>query len=221
MQMTVDSDLSSHSLKGFVLVLRARGNTWTRIQMMFWSNRTAALTAQNMQINFETLSIQKFLLKRNFEGLIITFWRSIVSDRKEEESKKISFETMRHFPHDSCMEFRWLSFPVSLSHSCWAKPRKKAIIICQGSQAVQASCLDFLICLFEKKVLSVQNWWKQPKNIFEKENSIWEYFQPTGHEACLISYKSHFFVDVLRHILQHQRSRIPQASFFALCLEFF
>ena len=169
MQMTVDSDLSSsHSLKGFVLVLRARGNTWTRIQMMFWSNRTAALTAQNMQINFETLSIQKFLLKRNFEGLIITFWRSIVSDRKEEESKKISFETMRHFPHDSCMEFRWLSFPVSLSHSCWAKPRKKAIIICQGSQAVQASCLDFLICLFEKKVLSVQNWWKQPKKYIWK-----------------------------------------------------
>ena len=119
MQMTVDSDLSfSHSLKGFVLVLRARGNTWTRIQMMFWSNRTAAasLNSSKHANQFWDFSF----LKRNFEGLNIKFWRSIVSE--EEESKKKSFETMRHFPHDSCMEFRWLSFPVSLSHSQEKKP---------------------------------------------------------------------------------------------------
>ena len=173
MQMTVDSDLSfSHSLKGFVLVLRARGNTWTRIQMMFWSNRTAALTAQNMQINFETLSIQKFLLKRNFEGLIITFWRSIVSDRKEEESKKISFETMRHFPHDSCMEFRWLSFPVSLSHSCWAK--KKSHHHMSGQSGSSGFLSWFLNLSFWKKSFHQFKTDENSQKIYLKRKSRFE-----------------------------------------------
>ena len=76
--------LPLQSLKGFVLVLRARGNTWTRIQMMFWSNNSSSKVQHANQ--FCKVS-RKICLEKETWVLIIKFWRSIVSE--EEESKKI------------------------------------------------------------------------------------------------------------------------------------